>query len=84
MGLLALVEHGRAADLDIEIGRTDDQVHEDRVRGLGEVRGAEAGPGRGLGTALLEADPQRVQEERDDERDDPDGGRQADDEGSDP
>jgi len=59
---LALVEHRRTGHGDIEVGRAEDQVGEDRVGRRPELGLREPGPGQRLGASLLERDPHRVQE----------------------
>ncbi len=73
-----LVEHGFAGDRDVEVGRAEHQVGQDRVRGASELGLGKAGPRGRLGATLLEGDPDRVQEQRQDDRDDRECGRKAD------
>ena len=69
---LPIVQDRDTRDRDVEVGRPDDQVGEDRVRGGPQVGLAVAGPRLRLGATLLEADPGRRQERDDRDRDDDD------------
>jgi hypothetical protein len=84
VGALALLEGGLAADLDGELGRAEDEIVEDGVRGDPEVGLAIAGQGRRVDPTLLERHPRRRQERQDRDRDDDDRCGDAGGDGGDP
>ena len=80
----SFIQHWCAADRRVEVRRPQDQVGQDRIGRLPQVRLREPRPHGSLGTTLLERHPHGVEEERDRQRHDGETDRECDPDVADP